>query len=98
MRAYQDMVFTTAARLLGNEAQAEDIAQEVFLRAYAHFGLLRNSPTSVRRWCSITSRSSLTRKSLAGSARRVASGIGGRGCGRGAVGLDGAGESTGLAL
>jgi len=46
MRAYQDMVFTTAARLLGNDAQAEDIAQEVFLRAYAHFGQLRNSPTS----------------------------------------------------
>lgn len=46
MRAYQDMVFTTAARLLGNDAQAEDIAQEVFLRAYAHFGQLRTSPTS----------------------------------------------------
>jgi RNA polymerase sigma-70 factor (ECF subfamily) len=45
MRAYQDMVFTTAARLLGNDAQAEDIAQEVFLRAYAHFGQLRTSPS-----------------------------------------------------
>ncbi|HEY2417428.1 MAG TPA: sigma-70 family RNA polymerase sigma factor [Steroidobacteraceae bacterium] len=45
MRAYQDMVFTTATRLLGNDAQAEDIAQEVFLRAYAHFAQLRASPT-----------------------------------------------------
>lgn len=45
MRAYQDMVFTTAARLLGNDAQAEDIAQEVFLRAYAHFAQLRVSPS-----------------------------------------------------
>ncbi|MGH7946208.1 MAG: sigma factor, partial [Opitutaceae bacterium] len=31
MRNYQDMVFSTAARLTGNDAQAEDIAQEVFL-------------------------------------------------------------------
>src|SRR5579863_5053466 len=45
MRAYQDMVFSTAARLLGNDAQAEDIAQEVFIRAYAHFEQLRGSPT-----------------------------------------------------
>jgi RNA polymerase sigma-70 factor (ECF subfamily) len=31
------MVFTTAARLTGDDAQAEDIAQEVFIRAHAHF-------------------------------------------------------------
>jgi RNA polymerase sigma-70 factor (ECF subfamily) len=41
MRAYQDMVFSTAARLTGNDAQAEDIAQEVFIRAYEHFATLR---------------------------------------------------------
>ena len=35
MRTYQNMVFSTAARLSGNDAQAEDIAQEVFLRAHA---------------------------------------------------------------
>jgi RNA polymerase sigma-70 factor, ECF subfamily len=46
MRAYQDMVFSTAARLAGNDAQAEDIAQEVFVRAYEHFGDLRTSPTA----------------------------------------------------
>ena len=46
MRAYQDMVFSTAARLTGNEAQAEDISQEVFLRAHAHFENLRTSPTA----------------------------------------------------
>jgi len=46
MRAYQDMVFTTAARLTGQDAQAQDIAQEVFLRAYEHFGQLRGSPTA----------------------------------------------------
>ncbi len=46
MRAYQDMVFSTAARLAGDDRQAEDIAQEVFLRAYEHFPHLRTSPTA----------------------------------------------------
>lgn len=46
MRDYQDMVFSTAARLTGNDAQAEDIAQEVFLKAYEHFDDLRSSPTA----------------------------------------------------
>jgi RNA polymerase sigma-70 factor (ECF subfamily) len=46
MRAYQDMVFSTAARLTANDAQAEDIAQDVFLRAYEHFSHLRTSPTA----------------------------------------------------
>jgi RNA polymerase sigma-70 factor (ECF subfamily) len=46
MRDYQNMVFTTAYRLVGNETEAEDIAQEVFLRAYRHFDELRASPTA----------------------------------------------------
>lgn len=46
MRNYQDMVYTTAVRLLGNEAQAEDISQEVFLKAYERFDDLRTSPTA----------------------------------------------------
>lgn len=46
MRAYQDMVFSTAARLTGDDAQAEDIAQEAFLKAYEHFAELRTSPTA----------------------------------------------------
>jgi len=46
MRDYQDMVFTTAARLTGNDAQAEDIAQDVFLRAYGHFEMLAASPAA----------------------------------------------------
>lgn len=44
MRSYQDMVYTTAIRLLGNRAAAEDISQEVFLRAYEHFDDLRDGP------------------------------------------------------
>jgi RNA polymerase sigma-70 factor, ECF subfamily len=46
MHAYQDMVFSTAARLTGNDSQAEDIAQDVFLRAYENFDQLRTSPTA----------------------------------------------------
>jgi RNA polymerase sigma-70 factor (ECF subfamily) len=49
MQAYQDMVFSTAARLTGNEAQAEDIAQEVFLKAYENFAQLRGG-ASVGGW------------------------------------------------
>jgi RNA polymerase sigma-70 factor (ECF subfamily) len=46
MHAYQDMVFSTAARLTGNDAQAEDIAQEVFLKAFESFDQLRGSPAA----------------------------------------------------
>jgi RNA polymerase sigma-70 factor (ECF subfamily) len=46
MRAYQNMVYTTAARLLGNETQAEDIAQEVFIKAYERWDDLRTSPAA----------------------------------------------------
>ncbi len=46
MRDYQDMVFTTAARLTGNDAQAEDIAQDVFLKAHHHFEMLAASPSA----------------------------------------------------
>jgi RNA polymerase sigma-70 factor (ECF subfamily) len=46
MRAYQDMVFSTAARLVGDDRQAEDIAQEVFLKAYENFGHLSTSASA----------------------------------------------------
>jgi RNA polymerase sigma-70 factor (ECF subfamily) len=46
MRAYQDMVFSTAARITANPAHAQDIAQEVFLRAFENFDHLRVSPTA----------------------------------------------------
>jgi RNA polymerase sigma-70 factor (ECF subfamily) len=47
MRAHQNMVYSTAARLTGDTAQAEDIAQEVFLRAHRNFGQLRDNPRAV---------------------------------------------------
>jgi RNA polymerase sigma-70 factor, ECF subfamily len=40
------MVFSTAARLAGNDAQAEDIAQEVFIKAYEDFDRLRTNPAA----------------------------------------------------
>jgi RNA polymerase sigma-70 factor, ECF subfamily len=46
MQRYQNMVFSTAMRLLANPTEAQDIAQEVFLRAFEHFGELRDSPTA----------------------------------------------------
>ncbi len=49
MRQHQDMVFSTALRLVNNAAEAEDIAQEVFLKAYEHFSEIGGSP-SVAGW------------------------------------------------
>lgn len=40
MKAYQNMVYGTAVRLLGNETDAADIAQEVFFRAYERYAEL----------------------------------------------------------
>ncbi|HMP82087.1 MAG TPA: sigma-70 family RNA polymerase sigma factor [Verrucomicrobiota bacterium] len=46
MKDYQNMVFSTAMRLVANEAEAEDISQEVFMRAYDRFDELGDSPTA----------------------------------------------------
>ena len=46
LRNYQNMVYSTAMRLLANPSEAEDITQEVFLRAYERFADLRDSPTA----------------------------------------------------
>lgn len=40
------MVYTTAVRMVGNESDAQDIAQEVFLRAYKHFQSISHSETA----------------------------------------------------
>ncbi len=45
MKAYQNMVFSTAVRLLGNQTEAEDVSQEVFLKAYERYDELKDSPT-----------------------------------------------------
>jgi RNA polymerase sigma-70 factor (ECF subfamily) len=46
VREYQDMVFATAVRLLGREADAEDVAQTVFLRAFERFAQVGASPSA----------------------------------------------------
>jgi RNA polymerase sigma-70 factor, ECF subfamily len=46
LKNHQDLVFSTAMRLLANRAEAEDVTQEVFLKAYERFGELRESPTA----------------------------------------------------
>jgi RNA polymerase sigma-70 factor (ECF subfamily) len=49
MKNYQDMVYGTAMRMLGNPTDAQDIAQTVFLKAYEAFGSLAQSQ-SVGGW------------------------------------------------
>ena len=46
VRSYQDMVYAVAVRLLGNPAEAEDVAQTVFLKAFQRFR--RDRPEPVR--------------------------------------------------
>jgi RNA polymerase sigma-70 factor (ECF subfamily) len=46
VRRYQDMVFATAVRLLGNAADAEDAAQTVFLKAFERFDDLESNPAA----------------------------------------------------
>jgi len=57
VRRYQDMVFATAVRLLGNPTEAEDIAQTVFMRAFQRFGELGSSPTAAG-WLKTVTRNS----------------------------------------
>src|SRR5262245_28175772 len=45
VREYQHLVFATAVRLLGNRAEAEDVSQTVFLRAFERFDDIGGSPT-----------------------------------------------------
>jgi len=46
VRRYEDMVFATAVRLLGNPTEAEDVAQTVFLRAFERYPSLADSPSA----------------------------------------------------
>jgi RNA polymerase sigma-70 factor (ECF subfamily) len=43
MRNYQDMVYSHALRMLGSEADAADISQDVFLKAYERYAELSAS-------------------------------------------------------
>lgn len=43
MGAHQDMVFAVSVRLLGDPAEAEDVSQTVFLKAWQRFAALESS-------------------------------------------------------
>ena len=43
---FQDMVYATAVRLLGNPTEAEDVAQTVFLKALERFDQIGTSPAA----------------------------------------------------
>jgi len=43
---YQDMVYATALRLLGNAMEAEDVAQTVFMKAFEQFDQIGTSPSA----------------------------------------------------
>jgi RNA polymerase sigma-70 factor (ECF subfamily) len=49
MRQYQDRVFATAYRLMGNRQDAEDMAQEVFLKVYRGIREL-GDPATLTSW------------------------------------------------
>jgi RNA polymerase sigma-70 factor, ECF subfamily len=55
VRRYQDMVYGTAVRLLGSPAEAEDVAQTVFLKAFQRFDEVGASP-SAPGWLKTTTR------------------------------------------
>ena len=46
VRRHQDLVFAVAVRLLGNPAEAEDVSQTVFLRAFQRFDEIGSSPAA----------------------------------------------------
>lgn len=46
VREYQDMVFAVAVRLLANAAEAEDVSQTVFLKAFERFAEIGRSPAA----------------------------------------------------
>jgi RNA polymerase sigma-70 factor (ECF subfamily) len=46
LRAHQDRVYATAIRLVGRAADAEDIAQTTFLRAWERFDALVDNPAA----------------------------------------------------
>ncbi|MBI5629984.1 MAG: RNA polymerase sigma factor [Elusimicrobia bacterium] len=55
IREHQDMVYTTALRLLGRRQEAEDMAQEAFLKAYHSYEDLKQSP-NVGGWLRLVTR------------------------------------------
>jgi RNA polymerase sigma-70 factor (ECF subfamily) len=70
VRAYQHRVFSVAFRMLGSGAEAEEVAQEVFVRVHRSIGTFRGDAALSTWLYAITSRVCLTR--LASGERKVA--------------------------
>jgi RNA polymerase sigma-70 factor, ECF subfamily len=71
VRVQQHRVYGLALRMLGNSAEAQDVAQEVFLRAHRGLAAFRGAARLSTWLYTIASRLCLSR--LAGSERRFAS-------------------------
>jgi RNA polymerase sigma-70 factor (ECF subfamily) len=56
---FQDLVFGTAVRLLGRTAEAEDVSQTVFMKAFEHFDDLRDHPGAAGWLKTVTTRECL---------------------------------------
>lgn len=70
LRETQRVVYQIAYGVLGNEADAEDVSQDVFLRAYRKLGGLRD-PEKFRAWVARMSRRlALNHQRAAGRAQR----------------------------
>jgi RNA polymerase sigma-70 factor (ECF subfamily) len=77
VRKYQDMVFATAVRLLGNPADAEDVAQTVFLRAFQRFDTIGPSPSAAGWLKTVTTNACLNHLSRYRARWRLFSELGG---------------------
>ena len=78
VRAHQDMVFATAVRLLGNPAEAEDVAQSVFLKAFERFDQIGSSPAAAGWLRTVARNECLNHLSRYRSRWRLFSELGGR--------------------
>ena len=81
VRSHQDMVFATAVRLLGRAAEAEDVAQTVFLKAFERFGTIGDSPSAAGWLKTVTRNECLNHLSRYRSRWRLFSELAGSGAG-----------------
>jgi len=82
VRAHQDMVYATAVRLLGRAAEAEDVAQTVFLKAFERFAAIGGSPAAAGWLRTVTRNECLNHLTRYRSRWRLFSELATRGTGR----------------
>src|SRR3989304_4718464 len=79
VRAYQHRIFSIALRMLGDRGDAEEVAQEVFLRVHRSIGRFRGEAKLSTWLYAITSRLCLNRMRAPGRGRRAGEQALGRG-------------------